>query len=137
MENPPDRTGGEPRFGVVGRGLVCLCVLALIVAVSSCVTRSEEPAGRASGSPARVTATPGQPVWLRGTHRSYRGLGPVDARCDSLPGTPENEKTLRELSLRLDRMWSATRRSASPEVAERASPEICGSMDRRAGNLRV
>ncbi|GAA3120848.1 neutral zinc metallopeptidase [Streptosporangium carneum] len=128
----------RPRFGGVRRTLAYLCAFALVGGAIYFGGRFEEltgstpgPLARAAatpgasvppaatpgasvpptvtpGVPALPTATPSQPVWLRVTHRSYRGLGPVDARCDSLPGTMETEKTLRALALCLDRMWAAT-----------------------------
>ncbi|MEV8635906.1 neutral zinc metallopeptidase, partial [Streptosporangium sp. NPDC051023] len=120
--------GGSPRFGAVRRAMAYLCAFVLVVGAIYFGTHFEEMTGRASSRPARAAATPGastratatpgasvqatatptKPVWLRVGHRSYRGLGPIDARCDSLPGTLETEKTLQALSLCLDRMWSAT-----------------------------
>ncbi|MFD0886333.1 neutral zinc metallopeptidase, partial [Streptosporangium algeriense] len=71
------------------------------------VASTASPVGSPVASP---TATPTQPVWLRVSHKSYRGLGPMDTRCD-LPeslrtGAPE--PALRALALCLDRMWTDT-----------------------------
>ncbi len=53
---------------------------------------------------------PGSPGSAAATHHLYRETGPVDARCDTLPGDPDADvrKTLNALSRCLDRMWTAT-----------------------------
>ncbi|MEV7005928.1 neutral zinc metallopeptidase [Streptosporangium sp. NPDC051022] len=117
MDNPLDRTREEPQFGVVRRTLGYLFAFAFIAAAFYFGGHFEGASGPASGSSVQAAVT----------QRLYRETGPIDARCDPLPGTLEAESTLNALSLCLDRMWSATLAKAGvpyqqPEIRLVATP---------------
>ncbi|MFC3983743.1 neutral zinc metallopeptidase [Streptosporangium jomthongense] len=112
---------GLRRRGIVGWVPVVLIVLVIVAGAVYIINNLEKPAEpvRAAAVPMASTAsptpTPTKPAWLRVSHKSYRGLGPMDASCD-LPGPlrdslmlgTEPEPALRALALCLDRMWADT-----------------------------
>ncbi|MFF4991049.1 neutral zinc metallopeptidase [Streptosporangium saharense] len=93
--------------------LLVLVIVAGAIYIITNLEKSDEPMRAAAAVPVAATptvpktVTPTQPAWLRVSHKSYRGLGPVDARCD-LPDTSNTEQGLRALALCLDRMWTET-----------------------------
>lgn len=139
---------GSPRRGIVGWVPTVLLVLVIVAGAIYIITnleKSDEPmraaAAVAATPTAPKTATPTQPAWLRVSHKSYRGLGPVDARCD-LSDTSNTEQGLRALALCLDRMWTETLAKVGvtyvkPEVRLVRTPEeaACASLSFEWGGL--
>ncbi|MFF4411103.1 neutral zinc metallopeptidase [Streptosporangium sp. NPDC001559] len=130
---------------------VVLIVLVIVAGAVYIITNLERPDETARAAAvvtkptATPTATPTRPAWLRVSHKSYRGLGPVDARCDlpeSLRTGAEPEPALRALALCLDRMWTDTLAKVGvdyvkPEIRLIRTPEeaACASLAFEWGGL--
>lgn len=97
--------GGSRRPGIVRRTLpTAVAFLVVLCGLAYLRGDLQELIGTAPGSLRSAAAT----------HHLYRGTGPIDARCDTLPDNPDVDvrKTLNALSRCLDRMWATTLKEA-------------------------